>query len=68
MNEQRLIDLEIKISHQEATIEALQTSAYEQQKDINRLEKCLQRLTKQFESLARGDAEIGPANEPPPHY
>lgn len=67
MSEQRLIDLEVKISHQEMTIEALQAASYEQQKTIDRLEQGLARLTKRFEGLGEGP-EIGPANEKPPHY
>lgn len=62
--DQRLIDLEIKISHQESVIDALQQLVYEQQKALTRLEGRLERLTKRLE----GDLEIGPASEKPPHY
>jgi SlyX protein len=62
--DQRLIDLEIKISHQESAVDALQQIVYEQQKAIDRLETRLEKLTKKLE----GDLEIGPASEKPPHY
>ncbi len=68
MTEQRLIDLEVKISHQELAIEALQTSVYEQQKEIDRLKERLSRHVERFESLTTGGLDIGPANEKPPHY
>ena len=38
MTEQRIIDLEIKVSHQELAIEALQQEAYAQQKQIAKLQ------------------------------
>ena len=66
MIDQRLIDLEIKISHQEVAIEALQHLAYEQQKVIEKLTAKLDGLTKRFDG--GDDLEIGPANEKPPHY
>ena len=68
MTEQRLVDLEVKISHHEATIEALQTSLYEQQKQVDRLEKSFGRLIKRLETAVDGGPELGPADEKPPHY
>ena len=68
MDESRLIDLEVKIAHQEHAIETLQQTAYEQQREISRLQDALKVLARRFESSAGGDLEIGPANEKPPHY
>lgn len=66
--EQRLIDMEIKLSHQEATVESLQQTVYEQQKALDVLERKVTRLAKLIESSAEGGQDIGPANEKPPHY
>ena len=68
MNDQRLIDLETKISHQEMAIEVLQQASYEQQKTIERLEHGIKRLGKLVEGAGDDGLEIGPANEKPPHY
>lgn len=68
MTEQRLIDLEMKFSHQEAALEALHVSVYEQQKAIERLEGRLNGLSKRLAGMSDGGPEIGPADEKPPHY
>jgi SlyX protein len=65
--EQRLIDLEIKASHQEAVLESLQQTVYEQQKALDALERKLTRLAKLADGGDSGP-DIGPANEKPPHY
>lgn len=61
--EDRLIDVETKISHQEILIERLEKVVYEQQLAIDRL----QSLLKDFMEK-QGAGGIGPANEKPPHY
>ena len=68
MTEQRLIDLETKISHQEAAIDALQQAVVDQQKAVSILEKILGRLGKTMEGLIENGSERGLTNEPPPHY
>lgn len=68
MSEQRMIDFEIKISHQENSIEALQIVAYEQQKTIDKMQLMINNLAKRLEGDSDGRIEVGPANEKPPHY
>ena len=67
-DDQRLIELEIKLSHTERSLEDLSEVMYRQQLEINKLEKSLLLLTKRLNSGAPGELEIGPANEKPPHY
>lgn len=64
MNEERFINIETKILHQDRILEELHQALYEQQERINKLEKKL----KHFEDLSSADGEIRPANEKPPHY
>lgn len=64
----RLIDLEIKISHQEMAIEKLQELVYAQDAAIQNLEKILKVTRDRLEAVARGEGQVGPANEKPPHY
>jgi SlyX protein len=66
--EQRIVDLEIRYTHQQATIEALNEVVFEQQKAIHRLTKELDELRKRIDADVDAVA-MGPAdNSPPPHY
>jgi SlyX protein len=67
--EERLIALEIKISHQEASLDTLQELVYDHEKTIAKLEALVARQQKRFDDMVRdGGADIGPADDPPPHY
>lgn len=66
-SEQRFIDLETKIAHQEYLLEELNQVLYQQQKTIDALETTLKTLSKRLESLGDGEEIRGP-NEKPPHY
>lgn len=65
--EKQLVELEIKISHQEIAIEELKQNAFEQSLLIVKLEKELQRLNTRLDGAITPIA-IGPGNEKPPHY
>lgn len=68
MNEERLIQIETKIAHQEFLIEELNQVIYQQQKTIDKLEITLNSLTKRLkEALTAGNDVRGP-DEKPPHY
>ena len=60
----RLINIEMKISHQDLIIEELNQVIYQQQQTIDGLSKKLKLIEEQF----RADPNIGPAGEKPPHY
>lgn len=62
--QERLINIEMKISHQDLIIEELNQVVYQQQKTIDVLSKKLKLIEDQF----RADPNIGPAGEKPPHY
>ncbi|RYZ64253.1 MAG: SlyX family protein [Proteobacteria bacterium] len=66
--EQRLIDFEQKISHQEFEIDELKTALHEQQLVIAALEKSLKTLTERFNEAVGGGQPVGPGNDKPPHY
>lgn len=68
MTEERIINLETKLTHQEDTLEQLSQVLYEQQKTIDKLELLLTKLTQKLvEVIGEGDSEIR-GNEKPPHY
>lgn len=66
--EQRFIDLESKIAHQDLLMEELHQVIYEQQKTIDKLEEKFTLLISRLKDTATGEVEIGTANEKPPHY
>ena len=69
MNDERLINIETKVSFQEDHIEELNKTVYQQQQKIERLEAICEALARQVRSLAEaGNEGKGPANERPPHY
>jgi SlyX protein len=61
-HEQRIIDLEMRITRQDDLVEQLNAVIYEQQKQIDQLTKKMNALEKQ------SDDPTVPRNEKPPHY
>jgi SlyX protein len=68
MIEQRIIELEIKVSHQEVLIEELNQVIYEQQKTTDKLEASVARLVKKLQELLAANEESQLPHEKPPHY
>jgi SlyX protein len=66
MNEQRLVELETKITFQDHLLETLNKVVSEQQQTIDTIEKQLKVLALRMNPTS--DVDIGPANEKPPHY
>jgi len=65
-DENRFIDIEIKLSHQENQVDALNRTIYEQGRRIDQLEAMVAKLAEHLRALR--DAGQGPVNERPPHY
>ncbi|AXA93430.1 SlyX family protein [Massilia sp. YMA4] len=63
--ENRLIDIEIKLAHQEHLVESLNERIYEQQQQIDKLEQLIAAMA---ERIRTRDAAQAPINERPPHY
>lgn len=63
--ENRLIDIEIKLAHQEHLVESLNERVYEQQQQIDKLEHLIAAMA---ERIRTRDAAQAPINERPPHY
>ncbi len=66
--EQRLTDLEIRLTHLEAALETLDRTVIRQQEAIDGLRMQVERLTAQVRELA--PSPVAPIDEerPPPHY
>ena len=67
MIEERLVNIEAKITFQEDLIEELNKTVYQQQKKLEQLEAICESLARHIESLAAAN-EGKPVNERPPHY
>lgn len=67
-NEERLVDIEIKLSHQEDAVEELNKVVCLQQKKIDHLEAICEALIRHVKELSDGASEQRATNEPPPHY
>ncbi len=66
--EDRFIDIEIKLAHQEHLVEALNQRIYEQQQQIDKLEQLCNLLVQHVRDQARNAGAAPLAHEPPPHY
>ena len=66
--EDRFIDIEIKLAHQEHIVESLNQRVYEQQRQIDKLEQMCAALVQHVRDQAQGSSGGAPAHEPPPHY
>jgi SlyX protein len=68
MNEDRLINIETKITYQEDLLEELNKTVYQQQQKLDQLEEICRALAGQVRSLAEAGNEGKAGNERPPHY
>lgn len=65
MNDQRLIELEIKMSYQEVQMDELQKVVNDQYLVIQKMEKTLKEITNK---LKAEENSANPTHEKPPHY
>jgi len=65
-DENRFIDIEIKLADQENLVDNLNRTIYEQGRRIDQLEAMVAKLAEHVRTLR--DAGQGPLNEKPPHY
>jgi SlyX protein len=65
-DENRFVDIEIKLAHQEDLVESLNQMVYQQSRRIDQLEAMVGQLAEHI----RNNAQSGPnlVNERPPHY
>lgn len=64
--EDRFINIEIKLSHQEDLVETLNQTIYQQGRRIDQLEAMVAKLAEHLRTLRETGQQ--PLNEKPPHY
>lgn len=68
-NEERLIDLEIRITRQDDLVDTLNTQVYRQQLKIDELETlCIALATRLREFASSANERSATVDERPPHY
>ncbi|MDQ2987947.1 MAG: SlyX family protein [Pseudomonadota bacterium] len=65
-NEDRFVDIEIKLAHQEDMVESLNQVVIGQSRRIDQLEAMVSQLAEHIRNNAQSGSN--PVNEPPPHY
>lgn len=68
INEDRIVDIEIKLSRQEDLVDTLNQMVYRQQNKIDELEALCSALAHRMKDMATAAEAQGAANERPPHY
>jgi SlyX protein len=68
MSEERFIDLESRLAHQDQMLHELNNVVAEQQAKIMQLEELCRSLIDRVRSLGEGLPAGDPADERPPHY
>ena len=68
MDDERLVDIEIKLARQEDLLDTLNSTVYRQQRRIDELEALCSLLAKRIAEAGQGGGDGLNANEPPPHY
>jgi SlyX protein len=67
-HEERFVDIEIKLAHQEDLVESLNALVYEQQKRMDKLEALCAALVQRVREGAADGGGPGAGHEKPPHY
>ncbi|MDH3334910.1 MAG: SlyX family protein [Gammaproteobacteria bacterium] len=68
MSEERFIDLETRLAHQDQLMHELNNVVTEQQAKLMQLEELCRALIDRVKAVGDGGPEGDPANEIPPHY
>ncbi|MBS1187159.1 MAG: slyX [Burkholderiaceae bacterium] len=68
MHEERLIEIEIKLTRQEDLVDELNKTVFRQQQRIDDLSAIIAELARRLAEAGIQGNEMMPINEKPPHY
>lgn len=66
--EARIVELEMKVSYQDKTIEDLNETVTSLQREVQLLERLISQVKLKLSPSSMTEADINVANEKPPHY
>ena len=66
--EQKIIDLEIRLTHQEDHIQALDKIIYQQQQSLDTLQNQMKNLQGKLKNISENNILTSAEETPPPHY
>ena len=66
--EKQVADLELKVAYHERLNQDLSDQVYALHKEVEKLNLAIKSLKENFKQKTDQNLDIGPANEPPPHY
>ena len=66
--EERFVEIEIKLAQQEDLVDALNQMVYQQNRRIDQLESALAQLARRSSTGDADQSGAGPMHERPPHY
>jgi SlyX protein len=67
-NEERIMDIEVRLARQEDLIDTLNQTVFRQQNKIDELEALCTALARRVKEVADNLSEEAPLDERPPHY
>jgi SlyX protein len=68
VDDEKLIDIETQLAHQEHLLSSLNDALTHQQAQIAKLEHLCQSLVERFRALSEAGGDERDDDEPPPHY
>ncbi|HOT28186.1 MAG TPA: SlyX family protein [Candidatus Ozemobacteraceae bacterium] len=66
--EARIVELEMKVSYQDKTIEDLNETVTSLQREVQQLDRLISQVRQKLSPSSMTEADINIANEKPPHY
>jgi len=68
MDENRIVDIEVKLAHQEQLLIELNDALAKQQESIMTLERLCASIAERFRDMGEAESSASPTDERPPHY
>lgn len=68
MSEERIINIELKITDMEDQVDEMNKTIFRQQQQIDQLIHAFQSMVKRLEALSEANEQGSPADDIPPHY
>jgi SlyX protein len=68
MDESKIVEIEMKLAHQDQLLDELNNVMTDQQTQLMRLEELFNAMVERMRSMDNSDQDSPPQDERPPHY